>query len=75
MGEPAAEMSKLNRELVEDAVKKILAFSKGETIVKDGEEKKGKQRKFQETIELQVKQDTPHALKAPIQPHIQPSRC
>ena len=47
-------MSKLDSELIEGAVSKIFAFSKGETIVKDGKEITGKVRKFQETIELQV---------------------
>jgi phage tail sheath protein FI len=48
------DMSKLHRDIVEDAVKKIFAYSQGGTIVKDGEEVTGKQRKFVETIELQV---------------------
>jgi large subunit ribosomal protein L10Ae len=47
-------MSKLQADLVEQALEKIFAFSKGETIQKDGESLKGKVRKFTETIELQV---------------------
>ncbi len=45
------KMSKLDQELLGQAVDKILAFSKGETV--DG--KKGKVRGFNETIELQVR--------------------
>ncbi len=44
-------MSKLDSELVNKAVEKILAYSKGETV--DGS--KGKLRNFVETIELQVR--------------------
>lgn len=47
-------MSKLNKEIVTNALTKVLAFASGETVVKDGEELKGKRRKFTETIELQV---------------------
>lgn len=47
-------MSKLNVDIVEAALKKIFAYSKGETINKDGAELQGKVRKFTETIELQI---------------------
>lgn len=43
-------MSKLDGELLAKAIDQILAYSKGQEV--DGV--KGKQRKFQETIELQV---------------------
>jgi hypothetical protein len=44
-------MSRLDTALVNTAVDKILAFSKGQEV--DGV--KGKQRKFTETVELQVR--------------------
>lgn len=47
-------MSKLNKELLETSIENLLKFSNGETISIKGEEKKGKVRKFLETIELQV---------------------
>lgn len=47
-------MSKLDRELVENYVSKIVAYSKGETITVGDEKKKGKKRNFLETIELQA---------------------
>ena len=47
-------MSKLNSDIVEAALTKVFAYSQGETIVKDGEELKGKKRNFIETIEMQV---------------------
>uniref|UniRef100_A0A7S2F0H0 Ribosomal protein n=1 Tax=Octactis speculum TaxID=3111310 RepID=A0A7S2F0H0_9STRA len=47
-------MSKLQADLLDAALTKLYAFSKGETIVKDGEELNGKQRKFTETIDLQI---------------------
>lgn len=47
-------MSKLNKEIVSTCVDKVMAFSRGETVVKDGEELQGKSRKFTETIELQI---------------------
>mmetsp|Transcript_16131 Transcript_16131/g.21335 ORF Transcript_16131/g.21335 Transcript_16131/m.21335 type:complete len:230 (+) Transcript_16131:160-849(+) len=47
-------MSKLSTDLLNAAVKDILAFSNGETISKGGAEVKGKKRKFVETVELQV---------------------
>lgn len=47
-------MSKLSSDLVNSSIADILKFSGGETIKYKGEEKKGKVRKFTETIELQV---------------------
>eukprot|EP01031_Cornospumella_fuschlensis_P040202 gene40202-48986_t len=48
-------MSKLNSELLSNAVENILKFSRGESITNGkGEEVKGKVRKFTESIELQV---------------------
>ena len=47
-------MSKLSSELLDKAVTDILAFSSGETIKVNGEEKKGKKRNFTETIEVQI---------------------
>ena len=47
-------MSKLNKDLVEGAIDKILAYSNGETIQHDGNDVKGKKRKFVETIDLQI---------------------
>jgi large subunit ribosomal protein L10Ae len=47
-------MSKLNSQLLEKALEDIIAFSKGETVVIDGKEMKGKKRSFIETIEAQV---------------------
>lgn len=47
-------MSKLNSELLSRSVQDLLAFSRGQSITKGGEEMKGKQRKFTETVELQV---------------------
>jgi large subunit ribosomal protein L10Ae len=47
-------MSKLNKDLVINAIDGILAFSQGDTISVAGEERKGKKRNFTETIELQV---------------------
>jgi large subunit ribosomal protein L10Ae len=46
-------MSKLDRELLQSCVSKILAFARGETITIGDEKKKGKKRGFLETIELQ----------------------
>lgn len=46
--------SKLNSELVSKAVDDILAFSAGETIKKGDAEIVGKKRKFTESVELQV---------------------
>ena len=47
-------MSKLYKDLVEGAIDKILAYSNGETIQHDGNDVKGKKRKFVETIDLQI---------------------
>ncbi|POM73923.1 60S ribosomal protein L10a-1 [Phytophthora palmivora] len=47
-------MSKLNSELLAQAVDDILAFSAGETVTINGNELKGKKRNFNETIELQI---------------------
>ncbi|EGZ23169.1 hypothetical protein PHYSODRAFT_482691 [Phytophthora sojae] len=47
-------MSKLNSELLSQAVDDILAFSAGETVTINGTELKGKKRNFNETIELQI---------------------
>ena len=50
----APKMSKLNSELLAKSIDDLLAFSKGEKIMWNGEEKQGKERKFNETIELQI---------------------
>jgi large subunit ribosomal protein L10Ae len=47
-------MSKLNSELLDSSITNLLAFAAGETITVKGEEKKGKVRKFTESVELQV---------------------
>lgn len=47
-------MSKLNSELVLSSVESILKYANGEEIVYKGEAKKGKKRKFTESIELQI---------------------
>ena len=47
-------MSKLNSQLLENAVNDILAYSKGETVTLGGAEKKGKKRNFTETVEIQI---------------------
>jgi large subunit ribosomal protein L10Ae len=48
-------MSKLNTDLLVNSIENVLKFSRGETVVNaKGEKKKGKVRKFTETIELQV---------------------
>jgi len=47
-------MSKLDQELVVKAIQNILKYSSGEAIQVDGAEVKGKQRKFLETVELQI---------------------
>jgi large subunit ribosomal protein L10Ae len=47
-------MSKLSSELLDKAVDDILAFSQGETVTVNGEEKNGKKRNFTETIEAQI---------------------
>jgi large subunit ribosomal protein L10Ae len=47
-------MSKLNSELLDSSVDNLLDFSAGKTVNIKGEEKKGKVRKFIESVELQV---------------------
>ena len=47
-------MSKLNKEILSQALDNILAFSEGKEIVVNGETKKGKKRNFVETIEMQI---------------------
>lgn len=47
-------MSKLNAQILEKATNDILAFSKGEDVHINGEDKKGKKRNFTETIEIQI---------------------
>jgi large subunit ribosomal protein L10Ae len=47
-------MSKVNSELLESSISKMLEYSKGETVTINKEEVKGKKRNFVETIELQV---------------------
>jgi large subunit ribosomal protein L10Ae len=47
-------MSKLNKELLTKAIGDVLAFSNGEEITMKGEKVKGKKRKFDESIELQI---------------------
>ena len=46
--------SKINSELLQQSIKNVLAFSKGETIEVKGETLKGKIRKFEETVEIQI---------------------
>jgi large subunit ribosomal protein L10Ae len=47
-------MSKLQSDLVNQAVDDLLSFSSGGTITKNDAELKGKKRKFTESIEIQV---------------------
>ncbi|KAG5190231.1 60S ribosomal protein L10A [Tribonema minus] len=47
-------MSKLQSDILSQAVEDLMAFSSGKSITKDGEEVKGKKRKFTESVELQV---------------------
>ena len=47
-------MSKLNTELLQSSIDTILQFAEGETVKVAGEDKKGKKRKFIESVELQV---------------------
>ena len=47
-------MSKLSSELLDKAINDVLAFSQGETVTINGEEKNGKKRNFTETIEAQI---------------------
>ncbi|RLN66114.1 hypothetical protein BBJ28_00011816, partial [Nothophytophthora sp. Chile5] len=51
---PDRIMSKLNGDLLAQAVEDILAYSAGETIHLNGDDVKGKKRNFNETIELQI---------------------
>jgi large subunit ribosomal protein L10Ae len=46
--------NKLNAAILDKAVSDILAFSEGETVKINNEEKKGKKRNFVETVELQI---------------------
>jgi large subunit ribosomal protein L10Ae len=46
--------SKLNSALLDKAVTDILTFSTGETVQLNGEDVKGKKRKFVETVECQI---------------------
>ena len=50
----SALRSKLDQELVVKAIQNVLNYSAGESIVVDGEDKKGKKRNFLETVELQI---------------------
>ncbi|KAJ8613776.1 hypothetical protein CTAYLR_008853 [Chrysophaeum taylorii] len=47
-------MSKLNQEIISQAVDKILAFAAGDEVTHDGKPKQGKKRKFVESIDLQI---------------------
>jgi large subunit ribosomal protein L10Ae len=47
-------MSKLSSEILGKAVEDIKAFSAGETVNINGEDKKGKKRNFLESVELQI---------------------
>lgn len=47
-------MSKINNEILNDSISKILNYSKGEKVLIQGEDVQGKQRNFVETIDLQV---------------------
>mmetsp|Transcript_12035 Transcript_12035/g.26800 ORF Transcript_12035/g.26800 Transcript_12035/m.26800 type:complete len:230 (+) Transcript_12035:49-738(+) len=47
-------MSKLNSELLSSSIDDLLAYAKGETINYKGADRKGKVRKFTESIELQI---------------------
>lgn len=46
--------SKLSGDILESAIAKILAFSKGEKVEINGTEVQGKKRQFLETIEIQI---------------------
>jgi large subunit ribosomal protein L10Ae len=46
--------SKLNSALLDKAITDILAYSTGETVTLNGEDVKGKKRKFVETVECQI---------------------
>jgi len=45
---------KLNSQILNDAIDRIMAYSAGETVIIEGEEVPGKKRNFTETIELQI---------------------
>ena len=47
-------MSKLNSQLLEKAIGDVLAYSTGQEVHINGADVKGKQRKFRETIEIQI---------------------
>jgi len=47
-------MSKISNETLNGAIEDILKYATGKTIEKNGDSVKGKQRKFVETIDLQV---------------------
>lgn len=47
-------MAKVNKDILNQALDKIIAFSAGEEIEKDGETLQGKKRNFVETLDLQV---------------------
>lgn len=47
-------MSKLSSEILAKAVEDIKAFSAGENVTINGEDKKGKKRNFLESVELQI---------------------
>ena len=47
-------MSKLNSDLLSKAIDDIILFSNGKEVTINNEKVQGKQRKFQETIELQI---------------------
>lgn len=50
----ARRCSKLNSDLLEDSIQKIIAYSQGKAIQKGGKEVQGKKRNFTETVELQI---------------------
>ena len=47
-------MSKLNADLLNSSIEKLLAYSAGEKVLIGNDEVKGKKRKFTESIELQI---------------------
>ena len=47
-------MSKLNADLLNSSIEKLLQYSAGEKVVIGNDEVKGKKRKFTESIELQI---------------------
>mmetsp|Transcript_102307 Transcript_102307/g.142469 ORF Transcript_102307/g.142469 Transcript_102307/m.142469 type:complete len:230 (+) Transcript_102307:102-791(+) len=47
-------MSKLNSAILDKAVGDILAYSSGEDVHVNGQDKKGKKRNFTETVEIQI---------------------